>query len=245
MTLAKQLWIGLSLMLTLVLLGTLSINLYHAKTYLEEQLYTKNLDNANILSGIIAASDGDDEIKLRIQAYYDLGHYRKITLIGLQGNVVVDMHIQPNEEERNVPAWFMQIFHIVSHPGVATVSKGWKQLGELTIVSHEAQAYRSLWDTVTQMAAWFVLSLILFGGIALYLLSLLTKTLRSVVNQANAIGDRRFILSPVPYTKELKQLVQTMNRMTRRVRRLLAMDAKRIEALRQEAHLDQLISLIL
>ncbi len=245
MKLFKQIWISILILMVVVFLGATYINLHNSQTYLEEQLFAKNLDNANALSGMLAASKGNEEIiKLTVQAYFDLGHYQEISFTKPDGAMLAHLVYTNQTGSSRVPAWFEALTNIKSRPGIAEVSSGWRQLGQLTIVSNNSDAYMSLWQSFQQTILWFLFTFIAFGLFSYYFFNYLTKTLSAVVNQANAISERRFILSPVPKTHELKQLVNTMNRTSKRVRKILTKDTQRIESLRNETQRDKLTGLI-
>lgn len=245
MKLFNQIWISILALMIIVFIGSGYINLSNAKIYLEEQLLAKNLDNANALAGVLANGNNDDELlKLTIQAHFDLGHYQEISFKKPDGNTLLSLSNAPQIttkiKKTEVPVWFEHATEIQSKPGVAVLSKGWRQLGQLTVVSSNNDATLSLWNAFQQTLIWFLLNFILFGLISYYFIHHLTKTLSDVVKQAKAIGERRFSLSAVPRTFELKQLVNTMNRTTKRIRKILAKDTQRIEALRNETQRDKL-----
>ena len=80
MSLIKQLWIGITIMLLLVLGGNFAISTITAKTYLQEQLRLKNMDNANSLALSISQMAEKDPVTLEllITAQFDAGHYEYI-----------------------------------------------------------------------------------------------------------------------------------------------------------------------
>jgi EAL domain-containing protein (putative c-di-GMP-specific phosphodiesterase class I) len=66
-----------------------------------------------------------------------------------------------------------------------------------------------------------------------------------VVEQAQAVANRRFPELAQPRVLEFRQLVTAMNQMARSVRDMLSRDAQRIEALRAETELDPVTGLLL
>src|SRR6187402_1633295 len=80
MSLIKQLWIGIIVILLLMLSGNFVISTITAKTYLQEQLRLKNIDNANSLALSISQMPDKDPVTLEllITAQFDAGHYEYI-----------------------------------------------------------------------------------------------------------------------------------------------------------------------
>jgi hypothetical protein len=66
MSLIKQLWIGIIVLLLLILSGNFVISTITAKTYLQEQLRLKNIDNANSLALSISQMPDKDPITLEL-----------------------------------------------------------------------------------------------------------------------------------------------------------------------------------
>lgn len=59
MSLIKQLWLGIIVLLLLALGGSFFISLFSAKVYLQEQLQLKNMDNATSLALSMSQLDKD------------------------------------------------------------------------------------------------------------------------------------------------------------------------------------------
>jgi hypothetical protein len=79
MPLIRQLWLAISLLMAIAFVGSFIVSSMSAKSYLQEQLRMKNIDNANSLA-LSLSSSGDDlvTIELMLNAQYDSGHYRFI-----------------------------------------------------------------------------------------------------------------------------------------------------------------------
>ena len=67
MSLIKQLWIGIIVLLLLVLGGNFVISTITAKTYLQEQLRLKNIDNAKSNSSYLSGVIGLEEVYSNIE----------------------------------------------------------------------------------------------------------------------------------------------------------------------------------
>ncbi|TAK90058.1 MAG: EAL domain-containing protein [Burkholderiaceae bacterium] len=243
MSLIKQLWIGVLLIVLVAFGSSFVVSTLAAKRYLEQQLLLKNIDNATVLA--LSMSQMQKEpvaIELLLAAQFDAGHYQSITLAGPEGGVLAERQNQASIDA--VPAWFMRMIPLRVAPGVAQVSDGWKQYGTLTVQSHPGFAYKSLW----QETGWLLLACLLLaalsGALGAVILRVILRPLGRVVRQAEEMQMRRFITNPVPKTPELAALVRIMNHLSERVRAMLEDEAGRLEKLRREAHFDSLTGLL-
>ena len=238
MSLYKQLWLAVIFMLSLVFSGSFIVSSLSAKNYLEEQLRMKNADNATALALSLTQQDADEILlELTLSAQFDTGFYEMIQLADPEGRVMILR--EDTQVVDDAPAWFMKLFPIVGEPGMASVMKGWQQVGVLTLLSHSRFAYAELWQSTQKMAMVFLIAMILTGVLGSYLLKIILRPLDSVVDQAKAIGERRFITIPEPRTLEFRKVVGSMNNLSERIKQMLAQEAKRLEKWQRQAHVDK------
>jgi len=243
MSLYKQLWIGIALLMTLAFGGSFVVSSVSAKTYLQEQLTIKNSDNANALALSLSTAEADPVmLELTLSAQFDTGFYRRIVLTAPDGQVLLSR--EDDSPVVEAPRWFVALFPLSAEPGIAQIQNGWNQVGTLTLESHSRFAYTALWASTLRLLGYFVLAA-LFAGIAgSFLLRFITKPLGAVVNQAQAIGERRFITTPEPSTLEFKAVVNSMNTLASRIKDMLAQEAARLEQWRKDAQLDGVTKLL-
>jgi EAL domain-containing protein (putative c-di-GMP-specific phosphodiesterase class I)/GGDEF domain-containing protein len=237
MSLIKQLWIATIVLVILLFAASLATMVSTSRGYIIEQINEKNMDSATSLALTISQMEKDSvNLELLIAAQFDTGHYRLIRLSDPNGNVLIERSRE--DTESGVPDWFVRLLEFEIHPAYALIQDGWSQFGRLRIESDTSVAYAGLWETSQRM---FVISVLVgficavFGSL---LLKRLLRPLHDVVRQAEAIGEKRFISSSLPKTRELRLLVQTMNQLTERVRNMLATESSRLEKLRLEANYD-------
>lgn len=243
MSLYKQLWLAVIFLLTLVFIGSVIVTSLSAKTYLQQQLSMKNSDNAAALALSLTQQDADEVLlELTLSAQFDTGFYELIQLTDPEGMVTILR--QDTQDTGYAPDWFMKIFPIEVEPGTASVMKGWQQVGLLTLRSHSRFAYAELWKSTQKMAMLFLLVMILAGVLGVYLLRIILRPLENVVDQAKAIGQRRFISIPEPKTREFRQVVSSMNNLSDRIRQMLAQEAKRLEKSQRGADIDKVSGLM-
>lgn len=243
MSLTKQLWLAIAAIMTLAFGISLMVSVWSAKSYLEDQLRLKNLDNANSLALSMSQIEKDPVlIELLLSAQFDIGHYKQIKLTSPTGKVMIDRVSDVVVDQ--VPAWFVSLIPLQTEPGIAQVQDGWRQYGTLTVASHNRFAYQSLWEGNRRLLGWFLASALVCGLIGSLILRSITRPLGEVVNQAEAIGARRFITIREPRTQEFRSVVRAMNALSTQVRTMLGEESARLEQLRRDAQHDALTGLL-
>lgn len=237
MSLTKQLWLAIAVLILLTFVSGFIVSGYTARSYYMEQLTVKNIDNATGLALSISQMEKDPVmLELMISAQFDTGHYQRIELVGVDGQTIV---IREFEDTLSlVPGWFGRFMAFDIPPGVAQVQDGWNQFGTLYLESQSAYALANLWRVSYQLLAWFLGIALVCGIIGSFLLRRISHPLQDVVAQAEAIGERRFITSAEPKTLEFMRLVRAMNTLTARVRRMLEVEAQRLDDMRRQSLLD-------
>lgn len=246
MSLIKQLWIGIILLLLLVLAGNVVISTITAKHYLQEQLSLKNIDNANSLALSISQMPDKDPVTLEllITAQFDAGHYEYIIFQDANKQPIVARNFEDAKSgSKQVPQWFSQYMNIDAAPGIAQIQDGWQQAGTLIVKSHSRFAVEALWKSTRDLLDWFVIATLFSGLIGSFILKYISRPLDLVVEQAEAIGERRFIVSEEPKTKEFQRLVRAMNTLSQSVKQMLDKQARQLESLRRESQTDSLTGL--
>ncbi|MFT6433416.1 MAG: diguanylate cyclase (GGDEF)-like protein [Candidatus Azotimanducaceae bacterium] len=222
------------------------LTVLNSRLYLENQLQSHADDTASSLGlSMTTALQEKDIAHLDVlaNAIFDRGYYQSITLKGLRGETIL--------EKRNliaiddVPAWFLSLVALPSPVGQSEIMSGWSQLGVLSVISHPGHAYRDLWRISTDFFYMFIAILLLSYILLGLCLKLILRPLKEVEKQANAICEKKFTtLESIPRTRELKLVVEAMNRMSHKLRDLFAKQVELTENLRQEARTDPVTGLI-
>ncbi len=238
MSLIRQLWLTVVISTLLALTGSLLIGIFSARDYLVEQLARQNSDNASSLALSMTQREKNlTVVELQVAALFDTGYYQEIRVADPFGKALVE-RVQ-EKRETSAPGWFTDLLPIVSRPGVAQVNDGWKQFATVQVISHTDFAYQALWQQTKSMLLWFILGGAAIGLLGMMVLRSIGQAIGQVVEQANAIGQRRFISVPLPKTPELRILAEAMNSMVERVRQMFSDEAARVENLRRRVHFDQ------
>ena len=242
MSLFRQLWLAVITSTIIAFTGSLIVSMVTARQYLEQQLAIKNNDNAASLALSMSQLAKDPiTIELQVAAVFDSGQYALVQLVDPEGKVMMERASQA--DSGNVPEWFRRLFPIESHLGQAQVSTGWTQFGTVQLVSHNQFAYQELWNGGIKLILWFLGGGFVIGLLGMNILQRIKRPLDAVVDQAQAISERRFVTIPEPRTLELKSVARAMNAMVERLKAIFAEEAARLEQVRREATLDGLTGL--
>ncbi|AHF00361.1 hypothetical protein THIAE_00135 [Thiomicrospira aerophila AL3] len=238
MSLIKQLWLGIIGLLLIAFISSFFVSVYNAKGYFEEQLNLKNNDNAQSLALSLSQMDKEPVmVELFIAAQFDTGYYRRIELQDPTGEAI-QRRVFDDLEALSVPAWFEQLVDLNIQPGIAQVQDGWQQFGTVYVESHDRFAYEALWQSTIQLSMWLLIIALVSGLIGTLLLKTVIRPLDFVVAQAEAMGDRRFLVGHEPKTLEFGRLVRAMNKLSGRIKGMLERESQRLESLRASVSLD-------
>ena len=245
MTLFRQLLVFTLILFILLFAGIWVEKLQSTRSFLLTQLQSHAQDTATSLglslSPVMAENDLS-QIDAMMSAVFDRGYYKAISLRDMQGDVINEKILKV--EIADVPDWFVNFVPIQSPSAESLVMAGWTQAGKLSVESHPGFAYQTMWDTMRRTSIYFLLAastVLVLGGLGL---RLLLKPLKRVELQAEAICRKEYhVQEKLPKTRELRQVVDSMNRMTIQVRDMFSRQAKIAERLRRKAYTDQLTGL--
>jgi EAL domain-containing protein (putative c-di-GMP-specific phosphodiesterase class I)/GGDEF domain-containing protein len=238
----RQLWLAIIASTLMALAGSLLVSMLSARAYLESQLSIKNTDNATALALSLSQSTPDEvTIDLVVSSLFDGGHYELVRVTNPQGKTMSER--VGSDTDLGAPTWFVQMLPIHAQPGQAQISSGWKQFGTVTLVSQSRFAYAALWKSAQEMVLALALAGLAGGYMSTLVLRRLRKPLSAVIDQAQAITERRFVTMEEPSVPELKKLAQAMNVTVARLKAMFDDEAKRLEGVRREANCDTLTGL--
>lgn len=242
MSMYRQLWLAIIISMLLALAGSLVASLLSARSYLESQLSIKNTDNATALA--LSLSQGNPDVvmvELVVASLFDAGHYELIRVTDPKGQKLVERVAEPGHLD--APAWFAHMLPIEAEPGQAQISSGWKQFGTVTLISHSRFVYGALWKSAYEMALALGAAGLVGGYLGSLVIRRLRRPLNTVIEQAKAITQRRFVTVEVPKVPELRQLAIAMNATVGRLKSMFDEEAERLENVRRQANFDTLTGL--
>ena len=242
MSLVKQLWLAIALVMTMAFGCSLIVSVLSARQYLQAQLKVKNVDNATTLGLSLSQMAKDPvTVELLIAAQFDVGHYRFIRVRSPSNEIIVERVFTGAIE--GAPVWFTKLIPINAPEGQALIQDGWKQFGTISLASHDQYAYNSLWEGTKDLLWWFLGGSLLTGLAGTFAIRVITRPLGDVVSQAEAIAERRFLSIPEPRTPELKSVARAMNDMVGRLKTMFSEEAARLDALRLKVNRDAVTGL--
>lgn len=242
MSMFRQLWLAIVASTLMALAGSLLVSMLSARAYLESQLSIKNTDNATALALSLSQSNPDEVmVELVVASLFDGGHYELVRVTSPQGSTISER--VGADTDLGAPAWFVRLLPIRAQTGQAQISSGWKQFGTVTLVSQSRFAYAALWMSAKEMVVALTLAGLAGGYMATLVLRRLRRPLLAVIDQAQAITERRFVTMQEPSVPELKKLAQAMNTTVVRLKTMFDDEAKRLDGVRREANCDTLTGL--
>lgn len=222
MTLFKQIIIILSILLTIIFASIMWLNFSNSKTYIQQQAYTDALHTANSLGLAISTVASPNDIstaQTMINSVFDSGYYEKIKLTDMNKKTLVLK--KEKIRVKGVPNWFIDNINLTSPVASSQIMLGWKPYGILSVQLNSGYAYMQMWTVFKEMLLIFII-ISLIGFFILHLaLKIILKPLKKVRIQAEAILDNDFIIQDeIPYTTELKNVVNAMNSMVKKVKEI-------------------------
>ncbi|MFC1895923.1 EAL domain-containing protein [Thermodesulfobacteriota bacterium] len=243
MTLYRQLIIFTSVLFFLLFSGSWFAKLEGTRSFLIDQLESHAQDTATSL-GLSVSQHANDMpiIESMINAVFDRGYYRIVRFTDMEDNVLIDRILEVTIQ--NVPQWFIRWVPLEIPEASANVMSGWSRVGSIYVKSHPGYAYRTLWEDVVRMTIWFMgcgVFVLIAGGIGL---RVLLRPLVLVEKQADALCRKEYETQErIPWTKELRRVVEAMNRMTSKVKEMFEEQVAQAEGLRERAYHDPLTDL--
>lgn len=245
MTLLRQLVLMIVTLFTVLFIGIVSINVHNTRNILNGELETVSQDAATSLGLSISTHLAKKEtviVESMANAVFDSGYYQRVLIADVGGNPVVNLY-QPVMESM-APSWFIDFFPLRTPEGYALIMDGYIQAGSVTIVPNPGMAYAELWGSCVKYFFLFLVTFSISAALGVVALFYLLRPLKQVEEQANAISNREYLIQPkLPWTRELRRVVESMNLMTGKVRDMFAEQNATLERLRDDAYQDEITGL--
>ena len=243
MSLSKQLYLGLILILSLMFVGSLWINVNNTRDYINNQLASHAQDTATSLGLSIKPFIGNpDDLPMvdgMIKAIFDSGYYQQVVLKDNQGQIILEKNNPLTLDA--VPNWFIKLFTLAPPQASTEIHEGWTKPKILLITSHPGFGYQQLWRSAVKSTG-MILGLFLLAGSLMHLvLKTITNPIKKAVQQADEICQGNFVqVDEIPKPKELNLFVNAMNRMSKILQNMFNELTQQAEIYRQFAYVDEL-----
>ena len=246
MSLVNQLIAAIFAILIGLVSGTLYIMSESSRSILQDQLESHAQDSATHLGlylGPYMAKNDSATVETAVNAIFDSGFYQQIIVTNADQAVLFEK-TTPSNVSDDIPTWFQNLVVITPPSMYRDVTYQWKQVGKIYVRSSADYAYDKLWkgaqDSIILFVSLSIICLLAISSLIRYLL----RPLNKVEQQAIALSEKRYIeQEKLPRTRELKRVVEAMNRMVHRVRGMFEEQARNIEELRRNAYQDNLTGL--
>jgi len=224
MSLSKQLYLGLTLVLSLVFFGSLWINVDNTRHYINDQLSSHAQDTATSLGLSLKPFIGNpDDLPMvdgMMNAIFDSGYYQNMILKNSKGEVILEKANPMSFDE--VPAWFVHFFPLTPPKSSTEIHDGWVKPSVLEITSHPGIGYEQLWQSAIKSSGMILLLFFIAGALVSIVLKTITDPIKKAAKQADEICQGNFIqVSDIPKPIELSLFVNAMNRMSRILQTLI------------------------
>lgn len=246
MSLSKQLYLGLTLVLALVFVSTLWINVDNTRSYINNQLASHAKDTATSLGLSIKPFIGNPDdlpmVEGMINAIFDSGYYQAVSLKDNKGTVILEK-TNPMAFD-SVPAWFVRLFELTPPKSSTEIHDGWVKPKTLHITSHPGLGYEQLWQSALKSTGMILVLFIIAGSLVSFILKTITDPIKKAAKQANDICQGNFVqVSDIPKPVELNLFVNAMNRMSRILQNMFNELTKQTEKYQKVAYVDELTGL--
>ncbi|MGD9592359.1 MAG: LapD/MoxY N-terminal periplasmic domain-containing protein [Candidatus Berkiella sp.] len=245
MTLSRQLMLSGMIILLCLFTGMISFVVKNTQSFLNQQLASHSQDTATALGLTLTTimKKGDVVTASRaVDAVWDRGYYKKIIVEGIDGKPIVERYQQV--KFYGVPQWFIKYLPLETPEKTALIMDGWSKVGNIKIVSNPGFAYQQIWLTFIDSVQWFVMTAVLAMILGWALLYIILRPLRAITTQAMAICNQQFaIQETLPWTFDLRLVVEAMNTMSRRLKQLFEEQVQQTEKLREQAFKDPVTKL--
>ena len=242
MSMIRQIALILMAVVLLAIGGSIAVGAFSTRHALQEQWQVRNADAATMLALALTQQKGDAGLlELVLAAQFDTGHYRRIRLVGHDGQTLFQR--EAAAAEGAAPAWLRSWLQMQAPEGTAIVTDGWKTIGRVQVDSQSAWAYDSLWQSMLRTVAWLLAVGLGALVVAFAAVSRWRGGLDRVVAQAHALEEGRFEEVKPPRTWELRRLTEGMNAMVRRMHALFDEQASQLAVLQRQVQTDALTGL--
>jgi len=222
MSLCKQVQIGITVILLVMLIAVLKINLDCTRRFATEQLFqsAKNIADLTALSLASQLSD-PAKFKANIDKVFKAGQFEKIALYRQDGKVVYQR--QANKKISYVPLFFQLYVSIDFQKIEAQIFDRGVRFGTIEMKLHPGPFYLTLWMNFKKISTLFFSFGIVAIASSYFILKALLSTVRQIQNQAEALSHNEYIINKkISKIPELKRVSIVMNTMVEKVQSIFS-----------------------
>jgi len=242
MSILRQLLLSITIALSVILLGSLALNISAARDYLAGQLQAQSTDAAVSLA-LSLSQPGNSELvtqELLISAMFDGGHFARIVLVSPERQPLITREVE-GAPRYAAPRWFRTLMPIGTKSATRSVTDGWRQLGDVTVTANDVYAWETLWASSLRMIGLVVAAGLAWIAFAFMLVRWIKRRLLAEISkQVQAIGQGQLHGGDItPRVPELAGVARALNQARERLRITAAEQDAKVEALEIELNRDE------
>ncbi len=242
----------------LIMGGNFVISVVQLRSQFEQQLQNRAEEAATSLAlSMVHSVDNQDDATIRslIDVVFDRGDFQSIYFryVDQRPEISRGMKAPDAHSALHHLGWMARQFNRMLRlkPAVAqaSVTQGWRQLGELTVQVSTASVAEHFWRLALADAAWYALMTFVTLYCVHLLLTLQLKPLHLLLRRLDGLGKGQFralngeSLSRHPPVKEFEQLTQAIEVLSQRLEQSYAEHSDTIQSLQRNHYEDTLTGL--
>lgn len=246
MSLSKQLLILISLIFFIIFSTNFVLSMSNIKSYLEVESEIHVQDTATSLGLSLSpymTNDKDPIIRTMMNAIFDMGYYKEMNLVDVEGNVLVAL--TASDKIEGVPSWLVSVVPMKVSRAVSEISSGWNISGTLSVTTNPGYGYLKLYEQGKETLQYSLIIFLIAIGFLIITLRFTLRPLRAIQKQANDISAGNFtVIADLPWTLEVKNVAQSMNSMSLKIGAIIARLNSKLASLSENLKRDPLTKLL-
>ena len=218
MSLFKQMALGTSILIVILLSSIMMMNFHSSKEDMLSSLYQSTVNNISSLTSKVALASEDEALLIStIDAEFDSAYFKKIEFVS--ADEVFRYTQEYDETIKGVPEWFVELVALEVRTVSADVSSGWNMIGRLHVQADTSLVYKSLYKIFLKLLSIFAIFSFVSLAVLYTIIHIILRPLKEVQKQAEAVTRNEFIIQEkIPRTKEFQDVVLGMNNMVAKVK---------------------------
>ncbi|MFA5985174.1 MAG: LapD/MoxY N-terminal periplasmic domain-containing protein [Methylococcaceae bacterium] len=245
MTLSKQLLGLITALFLMVFSLNFVISVNNIKNYLQIESEIHAQDTATSLGLSLSpyiANQADPILQTMIGAIFDRGYYKEIKLVNSDAKELVN---RTNDvETKNVPAWFMRMLPLNTAVAKSEINSGWSIGGVISVSINPGYAYLKLFQQAKMALVYSAVAFVVSVFLLFFVLRFILLPLKNINLLAVKISEGEFdTIEPLPWTLEVRNVANSMNKMSRKISTLIKNLNHKLEELGKKLHEDNVTRL--
>jgi EAL domain-containing protein (putative c-di-GMP-specific phosphodiesterase class I)/GGDEF domain-containing protein len=246
MTLSKQLLILILALFFMIFSVNFIISVNNMRSYLQVESQVHAQDTATSLGLSISPyikDQKDPVIKTMMNAIFDRGYYKEITLVNAEEKPLVKLvNVQRFDE---VPEWFIKAFPIQTASAESEISSGWNLSGILYVTINPGYAYQKLYEQAKSSLWYSTWAYLLAALLLLLVLRFILQPLKKINALALSIAHGQFdTIEKLPWTTEVRNVANSMNTMSSKIAKMIKSLNIKLDLLGHKLQIDELTGLL-